>query len=85
MQKIAALLNIKDWPLFRPIPRELNLHVRKILLHELFWNVRLALMMLLMAMALYHYLISQEIALDRFMILIVVQMTLGAIDRKSVV
>ena len=72
-----SLLNPKTWPLFQPIPAEHDAHVKAILVHELFWNVRLALTTLLMAMGLYHYLISEETNLRDFATLIAMQAMIG--------
>jgi class 3 adenylate cyclase len=67
------ILNPKTWPLFQPIPNEHRGHVKKVLVHELFWNVRLALAGLIAAMILYYWLLSQETDLTRYRMLMITQ------------
>ncbi len=69
----AIIFNPKTWPLFQPIPKEHYQHVKKILVHELFWNVRLALAGLIAAMGLYYWLFSQENHLAQYRSLMIAQ------------
>ncbi|AFM13404.1 adenylate/guanylate cyclase domain-containing protein [Turneriella parva] len=67
------LLAPKSWPLFWPIPIEHYDHVKNILTRELFWNVRLALSGLGIAIALYYWLLSRETSLAGQLNMIVTQ------------
>ena len=73
------IINVRDWPLFRPIPEEYRPHVQRLLVHELFWNTRLALTSLLSAMALYYWLIAQEINISDQITTITLQASIALI------